>query len=144
MRHRAKNGPILIGQTISHYEIAATMGRILALWVFLLPIMPAAAAKLDGQWLLEFQTEDGQGRADLRLDTEESALNVELRIDNHRLVGKAAFTANEFEVDLRHAVQPGSPNHSSRLLLRGRLVGEHLRGTWDDGEHQSEWVGTRY
>ena len=55
-----------------------TSGRILTLWVFLLGIMPAAAAKLDGQWLLEFQTEDGLGRATLSLETEESALNVEL------------------------------------------------------------------
>ena len=121
-----------------------TSGRILTLWVFLLGVLPAAAAKLDGQWLLEFQTEDGLGRAALSLETEESALNVELRIDRHRLAGKAALKDNEFEVDLRHAVQPGSPNHSSRLFLRGRLVGEHLRGTWDDGERQGEWIGTRY
>ena len=121
-----------------------TLGRILVLWVSLLGILPAAAAKLDGQWLLEFQTEDGLGRAALSLETEESALNVELRIDGHRLAGKATLTGNEFEVDLRHAVQPGSPGHSSRLRLRGRLVGEHLRGTWDDGMHQGEWMGTRY
>ncbi len=121
-----------------------TLGRILVLWVSLLGILPAAAAKLDGQWLLEFQTEDGLGRAALNLETEESALNVELRIDRHRLVGKAALTGNEFEVDLGHAEQPGSPGHSSRLHLKGRLVGEHLRGTWDDGEHQGEWIGTRY
>ena len=121
-----------------------TSGRILTLWVFLLGILPAAAAKLDGQWLLEFQTVDGVGRAELSLETEESTLNVEMRIDRHRLVGKAALTGNEFEVDLGHAEQPGSPGHSSRLHLRGRLVGEHLRGTWDDGEHQGEWMGTRH
>ncbi len=121
-----------------------TLGRILVLWVSLLGILPAAAAKLDGQWLFESQTEDSRGRAALSLETEESALNVELRIDGHRLAGKATLTDNEFEVDLRHAVQPGSPSHSSRLLLRGRLVGEHLRGTWDDGEHQGEWIGTRH
>lgn len=121
-----------------------TLGRILALWVFLLGILPAVAAKLDGQWVLEFQTDDGFGRAALSLETEESTLNVEMRIDRHRLTGKAAQTGNEFEVDLRHAVQPGSPGHSSRLHLRGRLVGEHLRGTWDDGEHQGEWMGTRH
>ena len=120
-----------------------TLGRILTLWVSLLGILPAAA-KLDGQWLLEFQTEDALGSAALSLETEESTLNVELRIDRHRLVGTAALTGNDFEVDLRHAVQPGSPNHSSRLFLRGRLVGEHLRGTWNDGEHQGEWIGTRH
>ncbi len=134
----------MIGQTISHYKITATLGRILALWVFLLPILPAAAPKLDGRWLFESQTEDGSLRAALSLETEESALNVELRIDRHRLVGKAALTGNEFEVDLGHAEQPGSPGHSSRIHLSGRLVGEHLRGTWDDGEHQGEWIGTRY
>ena len=53
-------------------------------------------------------------------------------------------TGNEFDVDLRHAVQPGSPGHSSRLRLRGRLVGEHLRGTSDDGTNEGEWMGTRY
>ncbi len=121
-----------------------TLGRILALWVSLLGILPAAAAKLDGQWLLEFQTEDGLGRAALNLETEESALNVELRIDRHRLVGKASLTANGFEVDLRHAEQPESPGHSSRLRLRGRLVGEHLKGTWDDGTSRGDWMGTRY
>ena len=120
-----------------------TLGRILTLWVSLLGILPAAA-KLDGQWLLEFQTEDALGSAALSLETEESTLNVELRIDRHQLVGTAALTGNDFEVDLRHAVQPGSPNHSSRLFLRGRLVGEHLRGTWNDGEHQGEWIGTRH
>ncbi len=124
--------------------LMGTLGRILVLWVSLLGILPAAAAKLDGQWLLEFQTEDGLGRAALSLEREESALNVELRIDRHRLTGKAVLTGNEFEVDLRHAEQPGSPGHSSRLYLRGRLVGEHLRGTWDDGEHQGEWIGTRH
>ena len=121
-----------------------TLGRILVLWGSLLGVLPAAAAKLDGQWLLEFQTEDGLGKAALSLEREESALNVGLRIDRHRLVGKAALTGNKFEVDLRHAEQPGSPAHSSRLYLRGHLVGDHLRGTWDDGEHQGEWVGTRY
>ena len=119
------------------------LGRLLTLWVFLLGTLPAAAAQLDGQWLLEFQTDDGLVTADLSLETEESALKVELSIDRHRLVGKAALQDNEFEVDLRHALQPGSPNHSSRLFLKGRLVGEHLRGTWDDGEHQGEWIGTR-
>jgi hypothetical protein len=120
-----------------------TLGRILALWVSLLGILPAAAEKLDGQWLLEFQTEDGLGRAALSLETEESALNVELRIDRHRLVGKAVLTGSEFEVELGHAEQPGSPNHSSHLRLKGRLESEHLRGTWDDGEHQGKWTGTR-
>ncbi len=122
----------------------STLGRILVLWVSLLGILPAAAAKLDGRWLLGSQTEDGLLRAALSLEAEESALNVELRIDRHRLVGKAALTGHEFEVDLGHAEQPGSPGHSSRLHLRGRLVGEHLRGTWDDGEHQGEWTATRY
>lgn len=132
------------GQTVSHYTITVTLHRILALWVSLLAILPAAAPKVDGRWLFESKTEDGSLTAVLTLETEESALNVELRIDRHRLVGRATLTDNEFEVDLRHAVQPGSPDHSSRLLLRGRLIGEHLRGTWDDGEHEGEWTGTRY
>lgn len=121
-----------------------TLGRIVALWAFMLGILPAAAAQLDGQWLLESQTDDGLLTAALSLETEESALNVELKIDRHRLTGKAALRGNGFEVDLRHAVQPGSPDHSSRLRLRARLVGEHLRGTWDDGTNQGEWRGTRY
>jgi len=120
------------------------LGRILALGVFLLGTLPAAGAKLDGQWLLELQSEDGLVKAALSLETDGTALDLELKIDRHRLVAKAVLTGNEFEADLRHAIQPGSPNHSSRLFLRGRLVGERLRGTWDDGEHQGEWIGTRY
>ena len=42
----------------------------------------------------------------------------------------------------KDVLAPICGNYSAGLLGVGTAV--VLRGTWDDGEHQGEWMGTRY
>ena len=103
----------------------------------------AQAAELTGIWLFSAETGDSVLRPRLTLQAAEPRLSARLEIDRHVLEGSGTVKGDEFDVQLQHAVSPGSAGHSSRLHLRGKLDGDQLKGTWDDGEHLGEWTATR-
>ena len=103
----------------------------------------AQAAELTGIWLFSAETGDGVGQARLTLQATEPRLSACLEIDRHVLEGSGTVKGDEFDVQLQHAVSPGSDGHGSRLHLSGKLDGDQLKGTWADGEHRGEWTATR-
>ncbi len=106
-------------------------------------VTTAQAADLTGIWLFSAETDDGLLRARLTLQAAEPQLSARMKIDRHVLEGSGTVKDHEFDVQLQHAVSPGSSGHSSRLHLRGKVDGDQLKGTWDDGEHRGEWTATR-
>jgi len=98
---------------------------------------------ITGSWLISVETGDGLLRTRLTLQATESQLTARMNVDSHVLEGSGTVKGDEFDVQLQHAVSPGSAGHSSRLHLKGKLGGYQLKGTWDDGGHRGEWTGTR-
>ena len=120
------------------------MKRFLRLVFQCLVLVTAAqAAELTGIWLFSAETGDGVLRPRLTLQAAERRLSARLEIDRYVLEGSGTVKGDEFDVQLQHAVSPGSDGHSSRLHLSGKLDGDQLKGTWADGEHRGEWTATR-
>ena len=103
----------------------------------------AQAADFTGIWLISAETDDGLLRARLTLQATASQLSARMNIDRHALEGSGVVQGDEFDVQLQHAVSPGSSGHSSQLRLRGILDGDQLKGTWDDTTNCGDWTGTR-
>ena len=106
-------------------------------------VTAAQAAELTGIWLFSAENGDGVGQARLTLQAAEPRLSARLEIDRHVLEGSGTVKGDEFDVQLQHAVSPESNSHSDRVHLRGKLDGDHLKGTWDDGTSRGEWTATR-
>ena len=122
---------------------AAVASVVSILFKCLVLVTTAQAADLTGIWLFSAETDDGLLRARLTLQATEPQLSARMKIDQHVLEGSGTVKGDEFDVQLQHAVSPGSSDHSDRVHLRGKLDGDQLKGTWDDGTNRGEWTGTR-
>ena len=118
-------------------------GFIRLVFQCLVLVTAAQAAELPGIWLFSAETGDGLLQARLTLQAAEPRLSARMEIDGHVLEGSGTVKGTEFDVQLQHAVSPGSDGHGSRLHLRGKLDGDQLKGTCDDGEHRGEWTCAR-
>jgi hypothetical protein len=98
--------------------------------------------ELSGSWIFQAKASDGliSGRLQLREDGRN--LFVTFWIDNHVLQGKTETDGKEFAVVLTHSDGSGE-GHRQRIRLTGKLDGNTLSGSFDNGTDRGAWVGMR-
>jgi len=100
------------------------------------------ARGLSGDWLFESETSEGLLQAWLVLMEDGKKLHVMLWIDNHELRGEGLTDGTQFEAVLAHADGDG-PGHSERVNLTGKLSGDTISGSFDNGVERGSWTGKR-
>lgn len=121
--------------TVGERRYAAMVGFEIAAWRQL-------ASRLAGDWVFEATTSDGLLRAQLALEENGDKLSATLAIDNHVLKGEGETDGRQFDVLLVHADGSG-PGHSERLRLTGKLDGDRIAGSFDNGTDRGSWTGRR-
>lgn len=118
---------------VGERRYAATVGFEIAAW-------RQPALTLSGDWIFEAMTSDGLLRASLVLKENGNRLSATLAIDNHVLKGEGETDGTQFDVLLVHADGSG-PGHSERLRLTGKLDGDRITGSFDNGADRGSWIG---
>lgn len=104
---------------------------------------PALAGDLTGRWQFVAETPEGRLSAQIDFIQAEGKTQARMSIDGHILEGDVHGSPSAFTLELHDREAPGSPAHDHHLSLKGKLTGEELAGTWDDGTSQGTWTGRR-
>lgn len=121
--------------TVGERRYTATVGFEIAPW-------REPVASLSGNWLFEAETSEGLLRARLAFEKDGKKLFATLWIDSHVLKGEGETDGTQFDVLLVHADGSG-PGHSEQLRLTGKLEGDGIAGSFDNGTDRGSWTGTR-
>jgi len=106
------------------------------------PLVASAAPILSGDWLFGAETEDGLLQARLKLHQESELLAAVLWIDNRLLSGYGQTDGTQFDVVMTYADRSGA-NPDLRVRLKGKLAGDRISGTFDNGTDSGNWTGER-
>ena len=104
---------------------------------------PAQASDLTGRWQFSAETGEGLLSAQITFIHAEGKTQARMSIDGHILEGAVNGGPGGFTIELHDREAAGGPAHDHHLSLKGRLTGEELAGTWDDGTSQGAWTGRR-
>jgi hypothetical protein len=104
---------------------------------------PALAGDLTGRWQFVAETPEGRLSAQIDFIQAEGKTQARMSIDGHILEGDVHGSPSGFTLELHDREAPGGPAHDHHLSLKGKLTGEELAGTWDDGRSQGTWTGRR-
>jgi hypothetical protein len=101
------------------------------------PVQAAAQSNLDGRWHFVLDTPGG--------DRETDAV---FKVDGDQVSGKwdkenvnGSFTDSELELNFE--ITPEETSEKGTLVVKGRLEGDTITGTWDFGEYKGTFKATR-
>lgn len=101
-----------------------------------------AASNLSGDWIFESRAGGTSLRARLNLQEDGGRLSATLWIDNHVLKGEGRTNGTRFAVSVVHADGSGS-GHQEQVYLTGKLEGDKIEGSFDNGTERGAWSGRR-
>ncbi len=115
---------------------------LIALAIGILPVT-ALAGDLAGRWQFIAETSDGRLAAQVTFIPTEGKTQAWMSIDGHILEGHVHGSPSGFTLELHDREEPGDSAHNRHLSLKGKLTGEELGGTWNDGVSQGTWTAQR-